>query len=64
MSQFLPIDGVAERYATSKHSIYRWIRDDRGFPMPIQLPSGVKRWAVADLVAWETSSRAERADFR
>ena len=58
MAQFLPINGVAMRYATSKHSIYRWMRDQRDFPLPIVLPSGVKRWAVADLEAWEAMHRA------
>ncbi len=63
MAQFLPINGVAERYATSKHSIYRWIRDQRGFPLPIVLPSGVKRWAVADLEAWEATNRANADEY-
>lgn len=63
MGQFLPIDGVAARYATSKHSIYRWIRDHREFPLPIVLPSGIKRWAVADLIEWETRNRASADDF-
>lgn len=61
MAQFLPIDGVAARYATSKHSIYRWIRDERDFPPPLRLPSGPLRWAVADLERWEESRRASAA---
>ena len=63
MGQFLPIDGVAARYATSKHSIYRWIREQRGFPLPIVLPSGIKRWAVTDLIEWESRSRANADDL-
>ena len=63
MGQFLSIDGVAARYATSKHSIYRWIRDQREFPLPIVLPSGIKRWAVADLIEWESRNRADADDF-
>lgn len=63
MGQFLPIDGVAARYSTSKHSIYRWIRDHREFPLPIVLPSGIKRWAVADLIEWESRNRASADDF-
>lgn len=59
MAQFLPINGVAERYATSKHSIYRWMRDQRDFPMPVVLPSGIKRWPVADLERWEATHRGE-----
>lgn len=63
MAQFLPINGVAERYATSKHSIYRWMRDERDFPLPVVLPSGVKRWAVSDLERWEQTRRANADDF-
>jgi predicted DNA-binding transcriptional regulator AlpA len=63
MSQYLPIDRVAERYATTKFSIYRWLREQRDFPLPVVMPSGVKRWAVTDLEAWEAAHRAHPDDF-
>ncbi|RSV17502.1 AlpA family phage regulatory protein [Sphingomonas sp. ABOLF] len=58
---FLSIDRVAARYDTSKHSIYRWMREELAFPLPIKLPSGVKRWRTADLLAWE-ATRGVTAD--
>ncbi|MYL97206.1 AlpA family transcriptional regulator [Novosphingobium sp. FGD1] len=62
MAEFLSIDRVATRYSTTKHSVYRWMRDQRDFPVPIVLPSGLKRWSVAELAAWESRNRAD-ADF-
>jgi predicted DNA-binding transcriptional regulator AlpA len=58
MAQFLTIQSVAERYQTSKHSVYRWIRDDRNFPSPIRLPAGSPRWAIADLEEWEAQQKS------
>jgi predicted DNA-binding transcriptional regulator AlpA len=55
MSEFLPITRVAERYATTKHSIYRWMREERGFPAPIRLPGETLRWRPSDLEAWEST---------
>lgn len=63
MAQFLPINGVAERYATSKHSIYRWLRDDRAFPRPIRLPSGILRWRIDDLAAWDSTRTVSADEF-
>lgn len=58
MTRYLAIDGVAERYATSKDSVYRWIRNGRDFPVPIVLPSGLKRWAICELDQWDSTHRA------
>tara|TARA_R110000772_G_scaffold22737_3_gene61295 strand:+ start:6207 stop:6389 length:183 start_codon:yes stop_codon:yes gene_type:complete len=58
MAQFLTIQSVAERYETSRDSIYRWMRDQRDFPSPIRLPAGSPRWALADLEKWETSLKS------
>ena len=50
---FMTIKQVAARYATSKHSIYRWVRERRDFPKPYLLPSNIKRWKITDLEQWE-----------
>jgi predicted DNA-binding transcriptional regulator AlpA len=63
MGQFLTINGVAQRYATTKHSVYRWLRDDRDFPKPIRLPGKTLRWSAADLEAWELTSRVNCDDY-
>lgn len=61
MAQFLTIQRVAERYDTSKHSIYRWMRDGGDFPPPVRMPSGVMRWSEADLEAWESERKIPSA---
>lgn len=59
----LPINRVAERYGTTKHSVYRWMRDDLAFPVPLRLPSGLLRWSAADLDAWDVLRKASRDDY-
>jgi predicted DNA-binding transcriptional regulator AlpA len=63
MGQFLTINGVAQRYATTKHSVYRWLRDDRDFPKPIRLPGKTLRWSPADLEAWESTRRVNCDEY-
>lgn len=63
MAQFLAINDVADRYATSKHSIYRWMREERDFPAPIRLPGKTLRWRTADLEAWESTRRVDADEF-
>lgn len=63
MSEFLPITRVAERYATTKHSIYRWMREERGFPAPIRLPGETLRWRPSDLEAWESTRIVDLKPF-
>ena len=63
MAQYITVNRVAERYETSKHSVYRWMRDRRDFPLPIVLPSGLKRWSAAELDAWDNAHRANADDL-
>lgn len=63
MTEFLPITRVAERYATTKHSIYRWLRDDPDFPAPIRLPGKTLRWRPSELEAWEATRRVGPDEF-
>jgi predicted DNA-binding transcriptional regulator AlpA len=58
---YISINRVAARYDTSKHTVYRWLRDGSDFPQPVRLPSGPLRWAVSDLEAWEESHRTATA---
>lgn len=62
-SEYLPITRVAERFHTTKHSIYRWLRDDRDFPAPIRLPGNTLRWRTADLEAWEATRTIDADDL-
>lgn len=59
----LSINRVADRYGTTKHSIYRWLREELGFPSPLRLPSGLLRWSDADLDAWDASRKASADDY-
>lgn len=54
----LTIHDVAARYATSRDSVYRWLRKrESDFPRPIQLPTSGLRWVEADLDAWDAASK-------
>ena len=63
MAQYITIDSVASRYKTTKHSVYRWLRDQKDFPAPLVLPSGLKRWSVAELDAWDITHRASTDEY-
>lgn len=63
MTEFLPITRVAERYATTKHSIYRWMREERDFPAPIRLPGKTLRWRLSEVEAWEATRRVDTDEF-
>jgi predicted DNA-binding transcriptional regulator AlpA len=58
MSKYIPIAAVAERYGTSRDTVYRWMREGADFPAPLRLPSGPLRWDVAALEAWEARENA------
>ena len=43
---------LAERFAVSRQTIWRWVQ--RGhFPKPVALSPGVTRWRLADVEKWE-----------
>ena len=50
--KFLSDRQVSERYAVSRATIWRWVRDCE-FPAPIKFQTGSTRWKLADLEAWE-----------
>ena len=56
----LTVDDVAERYRTSRDSVYRWLRSERSdFPRPIPLPSRGIRWTARQLDDWDRRKIAE-----
>jgi predicted DNA-binding transcriptional regulator AlpA len=62
MAKFLSIQDVAARYGTSRHTVYRWMRERKGFPTAdLTLPSGSPRWSVGILEAWEAEHRPAAA---
>lgn len=52
----LTIDQVAERYDTSRDTVYRWLRGQNDFPRPIPLPSRGIRWRADALDQWERAN--------
>jgi predicted DNA-binding transcriptional regulator AlpA len=50
--QYLSDKSVAERYDTSRQTIWRWAREG-DLPAPIKLSNGTTRWKLSDLQAWE-----------
>ena len=61
MATHLTIHDVAERYKTSKDTVYRWLRGDNSFPRPMRLPTGGTRWTVAQLDRWDAAETAVAA---
>ncbi|WP_183330536.1 helix-turn-helix transcriptional regulator [Halomonas campaniensis] len=51
---YLTVQQVADRYATSTSSIWRWVRRGQ-FPRPVKLSPGCTRWRASDVEAWEES---------
>lgn len=56
---FLSVDEVAQRYGASKPTIWRWAKvAQNGFPAPVRLGSGMTRWELRDLLAFEQQRKA------
>jgi predicted DNA-binding transcriptional regulator AlpA len=51
--KFLTVDQVAERYNTSKASIWRWQKANKHFPLALKIGPNCTRWRLADLEAFE-----------
>lgn len=56
--QYLSDKVVAERYQTSRATVWRWARESK-LPPPIKLATGTTRWNLADLIAWETKQEGK-----
>ena len=59
----LTIEQVADRYQTSKDTVYRWLRGKNDFPRPMRLPTRGLRWTADQLRAWD-ADQVERANRR
>lgn len=44
---------LAARYGVTRPTIWRWVRENKGFPRPVSLSPGCTRWRVAEIEAWE-----------
>ena len=48
---------LAERFGVTRSTVWRWAKD-RGFPQPVALSPGCKRWKLAEVEAWEAAREA------
>ena len=55
---YLPAVAVRARYGVSDMSLWRWLRDDPGFPIQSEI-NGRRFWKLVDLEAFE-ASRSEK----
>lgn len=51
--QFLKVKQVAARYGVAVSTIWRWRDELEDFPKPVRLGSGVTRWVLDELLAYE-----------
>ena len=49
---FLSDQQVADRFAVSRVTVWRWARA-AAFPHPVKLSPGCSRWRLTDIERWE-----------
>ena len=49
---YLSDQQIAQRYAVSRGSIWRWVREG-AFPKPVKLGPGCTRWQLSAVQDWE-----------
>jgi len=59
MTQYLSDKAIAAKYATSRQTIWRWVREGK-LPKPIKLSSGTTRWKESDLLQWEAQQEGAK----
>lgn len=52
-NRYLQDTEVADRYGTSRATVWRWTKTDPSFPKPVKLSPGCTRWPEDGLEAWE-----------
>lgn len=55
---FLSDRQLAERYGVSRPTIWAWVKTAPSFPRPKKLSPGCTRWALPEILAWESTRRA------
>lgn len=53
VERYLSVRQVADRFAVSVQTVWRWKKDSVAFPKPVVLSPGTTRWRMSDLVAFE-----------
>jgi prophage regulatory protein len=52
---------LAQRFGTSRQTVWGWARIDPAFPKPVKLSPGCTRWRLAEVEAWEAAKAGEAA---
>lgn len=55
---FLSDQQLADRFAVSRVTVWRWARNDAAFPQPLKLSPGCSRWRLTDIERWEDQRAA------
>jgi prophage regulatory protein len=55
--RYLNIRELALRFGCHRNTIFNWVRDG-AFPKPVKLGC-LSRWALSDVLEWETARRGE-----
>jgi|GEM_PF-491330 len=53
----LQVGQVAQRYGVSRPKVWRWVKSNPGFPLPVHIGPGTTRWYLADLEIWDELHR-------
>jgi len=51
---YLSDNQIAGRYAVHRCTVWRWVREGKGFPKPVKI-MGSTRWKLADLKEFEAT---------
>lgn len=51
--RYLTVRDVAQRFAVSVQTVWRWAKERPEFPKPVELSPGTTRWRMSDLIAFE-----------
>ncbi|WEJ09959.1 helix-turn-helix transcriptional regulator [Sinorhizobium prairiense] len=51
--RYLTVRDVAQRFAVSIQTVWRWAKERTEFPKPVELSPGTTRWRMSDLTAFE-----------
>lgn len=55
---FLSDQQIADRFAVSRVTVWRWTRSRTSFPQPVKLSPGCSRWRLAEIERWEMERAA------
>ena len=58
--RYIRLPEVCTTTGTSSTTIWRWVKNNPGFPQPIKLSAAVTAWDEAELVEWLECKKAER----